>query len=421
MGVGTVVTIWLARYLGRVDYGLLNYAMAFVALFGPLASLGLSDIVVRDLAKDPRAANTTLGTTFVLQLGGGILALVLVVIAISFARPNENLPKLMVSVLGLAMVFRNSGAVKYWFESQIQSKYAIWVENGAFLFFAVTKLSLIYLHAPLMAFVWTVLVENALVLFGLLVMYSARGGSLSSWRIDVTRVITLLRDGWPLILSGLAIMVYMRIDQIMLGQIDGDAAVGIYTAAVRISEVWYFIPTAIVASVFPSMISVRKRGNLIYQRRFQMLYDLMAFLSLVVALPMTFLSGTIVTLLFGEAYSSAGAVLAVHVWAGIFVSLGVASARWFLLENLLSSLFYRTVIGAIVNVGLNLILIPAFGVVGAAIATLFSYSVAAFWYDIFTAKTRPSFIMKLKSFAVWRLVIQAHSFRDFYKISDIDT
>jgi O-antigen/teichoic acid export membrane protein len=398
MAVGLLVGVWIARYLGPEQFGLLNYAMAFVALFGAIASLGLNGIVVRDLVKMPEDANTILGTAFLLQFVGGFLAFGLVLFAIGFARPDDSLSKLMVAVLGFVMVFKSTEVVKYWFESQVKSKYTVWIENGAFLLFAAVKVALILGEASLMAFVWAAFAEGVLVAAGLLGIYAWRGGKLNNWRPHFIRAKILLKDSWPLILSGLAVMVYMRIDQIMLGQMLGDEAVGIYSAALRISEVWYFIPTAIVASVFPSIIEAKKQSESLYYQRLQKLYDLVVFLALAVAVPMTFLSKWLIGLFFGDNYWEAGDVLALHIWTGLFVSMGVASSRWYLIENLQMLAFTRTLIGAFVNILANLLLIPKFGVQGAAIGTLLSQAAAAYLFDFLHPKTRGVFWMKSKSF-----------------------
>ena len=195
----------------------------------------------------------------------------------------------------------------------------------------------------------------------------------------------------------MAIMVYMKIDQIMLGQMLGDEAVGIYSAAVRISEVWYFIPMMIVASVFPAILEAKKRDDGQYIQPLQRLYDLMVWLSVAIALPMTFVSTPIVVALFGPNYAESGPVLAIHIWASVFVFLGVASSQWFIAENRQILSFQRTLLGAIVNVILNLILIPYFGPIGAAVATVVAYAIAAFLADLLQKETRQMFAMKLSS------------------------
>jgi PST family polysaccharide transporter len=192
----------------------------------------------------------------------------------------------------------------------------------------------------------------------------------------------------------------------MLGQMLGDEAVGIYSAATRISEVWYFIPIIIVASVFPAILEAKKQSETLYHQRLQRLYDLMVWLSVAVALPMTFLAGPIVVLLYGPAYAEAGTVLAIHIWASVFVFLGVASGQWFIAENRQILSFQRTLMGAVANVLLNLIFIPKFGPVGAAVATVMAYSIAAFLFDAVTKETRAMFVMKVRSMNLMASIVR---------------
>lgn len=397
MGVGLLISVWVARYLGPLQFGILNFASAFVALFGAVASLGLNGIVVRDLINEPHNATITLGTTFVLQLIGGLSAFGLVVLAIDWVRPNDGLIKSMVVVLGFATVFKASETVKYWFESQVQSKYVVWIENGAFLIFSVIKALLVVKKASLLSFVWTVCAEAILVSVSLMSVYVWQRGSLSSWNIQKHRAVSLIKESWPLALSSMAIMMYMRVDQIMLGQILGDDAVGVFSAAVRISEIWYFVPTAVVASIFPSIIEAKKKSEALYYSRLQKLYDLLVLFALLVAITVTFLSEWLISTLYGHAYQQAGVLLAVHVWAGIFVALNVASGRWFIDQGYSLLALKRNLIGLTVNVSLNIYLIPTYGALGAANSTLLSFIFSAYISDIFSAKTRIAFRQKTRA------------------------
>lgn len=397
MGVGLLVGVWIARYLGPEQFGLFNFALAFTGLFGAIATLGLQGVVVRDIVRDPDSARLTLGTAAMLQLIGGLLSFLLILGTIAHLRPDDTLARSIVAILGAMMLLKASDIAVYWFESQVQSKYTVWAQNSVFLVFAVIKVLLILQHAPLIAFVWTMLAEAVVVALILLIVMDLRGLALKSLRISTERARSLLRDSWPLILSSIAVTVYMKIDQIMLGQMIGDEAVGIYSAAVKISEVWYFIPMVIVASVFPAILEAKKHSEAQYYARLQKLYDLMVLISVSVALPMTFLATPVVKLLFGETYAAAGTVLAIHIWASVFVFLGVASSKWFLVDNRQMLSLQRTVAGAITNVVLNLFLIPDYGPVGAAIATVISYVIAAFLADLIQKETQKMFIMKLKS------------------------
>jgi O-antigen/teichoic acid export membrane protein len=398
LGVGLLIGVWVARYLGPEQFGLLNFATAFVGLFGAVASLGLQGIVVRAIVREPACKEETLGTAAMLQFVGGLIAYSLILGTTFWMHSEDILAKTLIAILGSTMLFKASEVAVYWFESQVQSKYTVWVQNGVFLVIATVKVVLILNHAPLVAFAWATMAETLVVALLMVVMLGLRGPRLRQLRITLARAKTLIGDSWPLMLSGIAIMIYMKIDQIMLRQMVGDEAVGIYSAAVRVSEVWYFVPMAIVASVFPAILETKKRSERLYYDRLQRLYDLMVWLAIAVALPMTFLSTAIVTLLFGGAYAQAGSVLAIHIWAAVFVFLGVASGKWFLAENRQIVSLQRTVFGAIANIILNLLMIPNLGVLGAAWATVVSYAIAAMFADVAQRETRRMFIMKISAF-----------------------
>jgi O-antigen/teichoic acid export membrane protein len=402
MGLGLLVGVWVARYLGPEQFGLFSFALAFVGMFGAVAGLGLQSIVVRDMVRDPSCKEETLGTAAILQMVGGLLAYSCVMGTIFWLRPDDGLAKLLVAILGTVMLFKFSEVALYWFESQVLSKYIVWVQNGCFLVFAAIKVGLIVSNAPLLAFVWTTAAEALMVAVLILFMLGLRGPNLKKLRFSLLRAKTLLVDSWPLLLSSMAIMVYMKIDQIMLGQMLGDDAVGIYSAAVRISEVWYFIPMMIVASVFPAILEAKKRDETQYLQRLQRLYDLMVWLSVAIALPMTFISTPIVVALFGHAYAESGPVLAIHIWASVFVFLGVASNQWYIAENRQILGFQRTLLGLVINILLNYILIPEFGVLGAAFATLCGQIAAAWLFDLLQLSTRGVFFMKAKSFNLFK-------------------
>ena len=400
MGVGLIVGVWLARYLGPEQFGMFNFATAFVGMFGAIAGLGLHGVVVRDLVREPDSKEEILGSAAALQLVGGFVAYGLILATIFWLRPDDALAKTIVAILGSMMLFKASEVAVCWFESQVLSKFTVWVQNGAFLVFASIKVLLILKGAPLVAFAWVTMAEGMTVALMMVLVLGVRGSRVRLLRVTVTRVKSLLVDSWPLLLSGIAVMIYMKIDQIMLGQMIGDEAVGIYSAAVRISEVWYFVPMAIVSSVFPAILGAKERDEVLYYKRLQRLFDLLVWISACVALPMTFLSTTIITLIFGVAYASAGPILAVHIWAGIFVFLGVASGQWFLAENRQGLSLQRSVLGMIVNIILNTALIPQFGALGAAWATVVSYAIAAMFSDILQVETQRIFVMKASSFNI---------------------
>jgi PST family polysaccharide transporter len=239
--------------------------------------------------------------------------------------------------------------------------------------------------------------EVALGAAFLIIAYAIHGESIRRWMARTSVAMKLVRDSWPLVFSGLVVMIYMRIDQIMIGEMIGEREVGLYSAAVRLSELWYFVPMAIAGSMFPRIVELRMSDMKQYTRRMQQMYDFLTWSSVAGALLLSFFAGPLINMLYGRQYVGAAGVLSIHAWTGVFVSLGVASGKHLLAENLTVIAFYRSASGAIVNVLANLLLIPRYGVIGAAFSTLFSQMLAAYGFDIVKASTRHMFLMKTKS------------------------
>lgn len=404
MIVSLIVVAWMARYLGPHDFGLLNFVVSFNGLFVAISVLGLKDIVVRDIVHDKQGAQVTIGTSFVLQIIAGCLAYVAMIGAVLLLRPNDPLALSLAFVVGATLTIKFTDTVNYLFEAHILSKYTVWTQNGTFLIFAVVKVLLIILDAPLLAFAWAIFCEALLTSLFLLILINQKGILFTSLKFDLGRARALLKDSWPLIVSAVAVTLYMRIDQIMLGQMIGDDAVGVYSAAVRISEVWYFIPMVVCASVFPALLAIKKESEEQYYIKLQKLFDIMFLISLCVAIPTTFIATYIVTFIFGGAYAGSGPVLALHIWASTFVFLGVAGSQWFIAENKQVLLLKRTIFGAIINIMLNLWLVPLYHTTGAAVATIVAQAFSTFLVDILERETRQLFAMKLQALTFVNLI-----------------
>ncbi|WP_254563465.1 flippase [Oscillatoria sp. HE19RPO] len=376
--LGMTVGVWVARYLGPEKFGVYNYALAFVALFSPLAQLGLDKIVVRDIVRDPSCADETLGTAFILKLMGGFVTLLLTVGLISWLRPDDKFTCFLVAILAGGTIVQPFQTIDFWFESQVKSKYTVYAKSSTYIVTNCLKILLIYFKASLIAFAFTNLLDVTLSALGSGIAYYSQGHNFKNWHISLKRCIKLFQDSWPLVISGVMIMIYMRIDQIMLGQIAGNEEVGIYSVAVRLAELWYLIPTAIVSSTFPSIVEAKKISEEVFYKRLQKLYNLMAFSAYAIAIIVTFSSSWIITALFGEVYHRSIPILLVLIWSLLFTNLGIARSS-FLTTMDLTKLHLMTVFwGMLINVTLNAYLIPLYGGMGAAIASSIAYCFATY-------------------------------------------
>jgi len=405
MVVSFFVGVYVARYLGPANYGLFNYVVSFVGLFTAIAALGLDGIVVRELVKDNEKRDELLGTSFVLKIIGSFLAIAIIFISVRFTN-NDNYTNLLIFIIAIGIIFQSFNVINVYYQSKVLSKYTVYAQIFTSITCALIKLTLIYFNAGLIYFVIVSLLQTVIFTSGLIVMYIKQKLSLFKWRANYNLAKKLSTDSWPLILSGIAISIYMKIDQVMIKNMLDTEAVGNYAVAVRLSEIWYFIPMVITNSLFPAIINAKKISEKLYYERLQKLYDLMVCLAIGVALPMTFLANNIITLLFGVQYQYAVNVLRIYIWASVFVFLGVASGKYLIVENYTKITFLRTAIGAILNITLNIILIPKYGIGGAAIATVVSQFAAAFTI-IIIPKTYKNSLLMLNSFLLINCVKRA--------------
>ncbi|MEP6488209.1 flippase [Microcoleus vaginatus GB2-A3] len=402
MGLGLFVGLWVARYLGPTQFGLLNYALAFVSLFSSVATMGLGTLVVRNIARDPECKNETLGTAFGLQFTGGCITLVLSVTVIALLKPNDTLTRWLVGIIAAGTIFNAFEAINFWFQSQIQSKYTVLAKNSVCFLVAAVRIGLVTIKAPLLAFAWIRLAEVALVGMAYVYFYKLTGNKIKDWQFSWERGKELLSESWPIILSGLAIYLYSKTDQIMLGAMNKNAELGYYAAAVKISEICDFLPMILSSSIFPKLANLRKTNYEEYLNKFQIYSDIMIFLWLGVAIPISLLSPWIVHLLYGEKYAKSAAVLALYVWAQFGSNFGVARSTYLNIEGQLRYGLYLTVVGSILNVGLNFWLIPKYGAFGATAATLITYFYVIILVNFLIKELRPFSTFIWRSFNLYK-------------------
>ena len=334
MIVGLFVGIWVARYLGPEQFGVFSYAQSFVGLFTAIATLGLDGIVVRELVKDENRKDELIGTAFWLKVMGAFGVLLMLAMAINFTS-NDTYTNTLVFIIASATIFQSFNVVDFYFQSKVMSRFVVYINIISLFLSSMVKIALILNKAPLIAFAWVILFDSFVLACGFIYFYIKNNSTLNikNLKFRGKTAVLLLKDSWPLVLSGIAISIYMKIDQVMIKEMMNAEAVGQYAAAVRLSEAWYFIPMVISLSLFPAIINAKKQSEELYYVRLQKLYDFMVWVAIAIALPMTFLSDWIVELLFGQAYIEAGNVLMIHIWTGVFVFLGVAFSKYLFAEN----------------------------------------------------------------------------------------
>lgn len=373
---GLVVGIAVARYLGPSDFGLLNYAISFAALFAAISGLGLEGVLLRELVRTPGEKDELLGSAFWLRVISGSLVWGLITLIGAIVFRDEHLVFWLVVVIAGGFIFQAFDVVESYFASTVASKYAVMAKGITFVIFAATRLLLVVFQAPLLWFAAAVAGEVIAGGIGLAILYRRKSGLVTRWRFGFARSKLLVRECWPYLAAALAVTVYIRIDQIMLNHLASAHEAGIFIAAVRVSELWYFVPLAIVQSVVPSLVNAREQSQSLYQSHLQLLYDGLIWMAIMIGAVMTLFADEIAGLLYGPAYMGAGAILMIHAWTGVFAAYGAIKGRWEMIENMPKMSLYCTSAGAVTNIVANYLLIPKYGGIGAAAATLIAQTVS---------------------------------------------
>jgi PST family polysaccharide transporter len=395
---GVVVSVTVARYLGPSQFGLLNYGLAIFSLFNIVSNLGLDFLVVREVAVNEDCEPQILGTAFFMKAAASVITTLAAIMATMIIEPHNTLLLEIVALSSIAAISQAFDVIDFFFQARTQSRYTVMARTSVFVLASLARIVAVFLHVRLIAFAWIGALEILFSEIALAASYIRFRKPLPRWKWHLPIAQSFLRESWPLLVSGIMIMVYMRTDQILLGKLASKAVVGQYTVAIRLSEIWYSIPLVICASVMPQLLKSREASPARYYARLQCLYESMFLLGALVAVGTQFLGPLAVRLLFGREFAPAAGILSVHIWTGVFVFMGVVSGQQIVQEKISEFALYRTVAGAVVNIILNLLWIPRWGGMGSAMASLVAYSVAGYFADAVSPRTRHIFRMKTRAY-----------------------
>ncbi|MFA5934664.1 MAG: flippase [Candidatus Paceibacterota bacterium] len=369
-----LTTMFIARTLGPGNFGQLNYSLSFVGVISTLTTLGVDTVLYRDLIKNPTRKNEYMGSAFLIKLIGGILTTVLVILSGLFLAEND-VSKIIILILSGTFLFNAFQIIIYEFQAQVKSKYisiiGIFITlilNTLKVLVLVNDRGVIYLAAIL-------LLESILYTSLYLYIYKEKlNGNIFEWKFNKKIAIVLLKDSWPIIMAGAFGLIYGRIDQVLIKHLMNIVDVGIYSSAVAITEVWYFLPNIITSSLFPAIVNAKITSEELYHSRMRKIVLLLLSISLSTAIITTIFAPFLINIIYGSAFMGASSILRIYVWSNVGMFLGILSTIYLIAENKEKTLAFITFIPMITNVTLNLLWIPKFGLAGSAYATLMSYS-----------------------------------------------
>lgn len=403
MALGLVVTALTARYFGPTEFGRFNYALAIVVLFTAVSTLGLETLTVRSLVSADHEQHVVIGTSLFLRLGGGLVLTGISLGTVMVLEPDDRGVWALVALLSFMMVLRAGDVIDYWFQSRLKSRISGLIRISSYTIASALKVLLIVCGGSIYQFAAIYSLDALLVGIAFTIAFRHLNRGASRWRWDAAYAKHILSRSWYVMLSGLMGTVYMRVDQVMLGTMLPDkTTLGVFAAAVTLSTMWYFIPLALISSVNPGIMRANKEDKTLYESRVQDLYTMVAWMALGFCLIFVLLADVIVRIVYGPAYAGAAEILRVSVFAGLFATLGSARASWLICEGLQRySLVYSTG-GAVINVLLNLYLIPWMGGYGAAIATVSAQVASVLIIPMIFRETRVASHMMLRALDIRR-------------------
>lgn len=371
--VAFFVGAYIARYLGPERFGMISYVIGFSSILSFLAGFGIDTILKRDLVRYPNRQAELLGTGFWLKMIAG-LATCIIVNGVSLLVNHDVTLRLLVFIFSFTFVLSSFNIISTYFQARVLAKKVIIAQMVVALCSTLLKLLCIYFGLGVFTFVAIYLADGLILACGLIYGYRDDLVGLTSWKFDFVLAQSICKAAVPLTLTYIMIMVYLKIDQVLLKGMVGEKSVGLYSVAVRISEVVYFVPTLLCASFFPAIVNAKETNELSYKKRLRLLYWALFILALLIALPLSFGARYIIPLLFGSDYIASIRIFQIYIWSVVPMFLITATTQYLIAEDYMHIYLYSSIIGAISNVILNVLLISQYGAVGAAVTTLISYA-----------------------------------------------
>jgi len=394
LSLGVLMGAWMARYLGPAEFGELAYVLAYIAFFQSVAVLGLDGILVREIAQNKTRASELLGTASALRLGMGAVCWLAAVAGMVWQNGIHDRSVILTALAGGSLVFQAADTVDLWFQSQSQSRRTVFAKSLAYIASNGMKVLLILNDAPLAAFAAVMALDGLAAAAGLAFAYRLAPCE-GLWIRTANTARLLLSESWPLILSGLSIIVYMRIDQIMIKEMLGSKQLGIYTAVLPIATVWQFIPIILNSSLAPFIARKKEEGEVAYWHALKNIFEAYSLMAWVVCIATVTFAGTLIDILYGAQYEEGAKILSIYVFTNIFINLGVAQGLWILNDKRATVGLFNTIIGAIVSVVCNVIFIPEFGLAGAALTSVLAQATSACFANLISS--RRIFLLQIKS------------------------
>lgn len=401
MVLSLFVGIFTARYLGPGNYGLINYGMAYVTFFTALCNLGLNSVIIKDFIDYPEEQGEAIGSSILMRLVSSILSAITIVGIVCIVDAGEPTTIFVVALCSVGAIFHVFEIINYWFQAQYKSKITAIATLFAYIAMSMYKIVLLILEKNIFWFAFATSVDYIVIAVFLLLAYKKFNGPKLKFSFRKSKA--LLQSSYHYIFSSMMVAIYAQTDRLMLKQIIGDSEVGYYSTATAICSMWVFVLAAIIDSMYPSILRLYGKDEKAFDKKNRQLYAIVFYTSFVVSAVFLLLGDFIVELLYGAEYRPSVPVLKIATWYTAFSYLGVARGAWIVSEGKQKYLKYMNGAAVVVNVFLNLALIPAMGASGAALASLITQIATAILLPLCFREMRPNAVLMLEAICLRKI------------------
>ncbi len=388
------VSLATARYLGPSNFGSINYVAAYVSFFSSIASLGLSVIVIKEVSSGEEDDNKVIWTGILMRFLTAVASTIAVVAFFAIAKRNDPLLVPIAALESIAILASAFDTFMYWFQGKLLGKYVSIAGVIAYLAMSLYRLYLLANGADILWFAFATSVDTLVLALVLFIFYVKENGFRPVISLPLGK--KLLKQSYHYLISGLIAILYSKIDQIMLGDMLDKASVGLYSAALTIAGLWGMIPSAFIQSVSPILYKNAQTDRGMFLKRLKQSYAGIWFLNVCWSLAISLFSYWVVLLLYGAEYMGARKALIIVVWYSGISSLGSLTQVYLATENKNKYINYFALAGLVTDVALNALLIPHFGITGAAVATLATYCVIHIVMPLVIKDTREAAVLILQ-------------------------
>lgn len=393
------VSIYIARYLGPEQFGILSFSLAVVYLLMGVSRLGMDSILVKELAESKTESNKYISTASILMLAAGVLSVILIFSFFS-SLYGLNHETILILIISLGLIFQSTHVIDYDFQSQVKSKYPSIAKTVSLALSSIFKIYLVWNGSDLYTLAWAYLLEYALLALILVLMFFKKNSKRFIFQFEFDLARKLIKKAIPIVLTVFLGAILLKFNQFYIKYYFGNYSLGIYVAALRMYEGWIMIPQILMVSLLPMIVRTKKTGQLLYENQIILLFSIILYLNVFVAFVVTFFSENIILLLYGPEYSESIHVLNVLIWCSVLMGFGSVAFRYLIVEGLEKILPRIMGVTLIFNIILNLLFVPVLGLKGAAYAMLCSLIIGYFFYDWFDKDLKVLRDLKLRSI-VW--------------------